>query len=168
MYRLSKDILDTVTYYDVFDYPLSAFEIWKHLLTLQEEGVRPSSYLEVYAALRHETGRGTLLEDRGFYCLSGREGLATLRIRKEKISAAKLRRIKRLARLIRLFPYVRFAGATGSLSLKHGDIGLGEVGNELLDEVALARAGRALEVACNAGVDVVDQRLLEIKKTHGW
>ncbi len=123
MYRLSKDIIDTVTYYDVFDYPLSAFEIWKHLLTLQEEGVRPSSYLEVYAALRNETMCGTLLEERGFYGLRGREGLASLRIRKEKISAAKLRRIKQLARLIRLFPYVRFAGATGSLSLKHGDIG---------------------------------------------
>lgn len=123
MYRLSKDILDTVTYYDVFDYPLSAFEIWKHLLTLQEEEVRPSTYLEVYAAIRHEIARGTLLEDQGFFCLPNREGLTTLRIRKEKLSSAKLRRIKRLARIIRLFPYVRFAGATGSLSLKHGDIG---------------------------------------------
>lgn len=122
MYRLSKDIIDTVTYYDVFDYPLSAFEIWKHLLTLQEEGVRPSSYLEVYAALRHEVARGMLSEDRGFYSLSGRSGLSAIRICKEKLSVAKLDRIRRLARLIRLFPYVRFAGATGSLSLKHGDI----------------------------------------------
>lgn len=122
MYRLSKDILDTVTYYDVFDYPLSVFEIWKHLLTLQEEEVRPSTYGEVYVAVRAEVSRGTLVWERGFVFLSGRQGLVTERIRREKLSAAKLRRMQRLALLLRCVPYVRFAGATGSLSLKYGDL----------------------------------------------
>ncbi|MDP2837911.1 MAG: hypothetical protein Q8O53_01365, partial [Candidatus Moranbacteria bacterium] len=31
-YRLGKNIVATVTYYDVMDFPLTAFEIWKHLL----------------------------------------------------------------------------------------------------------------------------------------
>lgn len=121
MYRLSKDILDTVTYYDVFSYPLSAFEIWKHLLTLQEAEARPSSYLEVHVALRGAVVQGTLTEERGLYTLPGRDGLVTLRMYKEKVSVAKLRGMRRLARLIRCVPYVRFAGATGSLSLKYGE-----------------------------------------------
>ncbi len=122
MYRLSKDILDTLAYYDVLRFPLTGFEVWKHLLTLSDEA-RPSSFFEVMTALRVECARGVIMEENGFYLLPGREFLVRERIRKEKLSVAKLKRVKRLARLIRRIPYVRFVGATGSLSLKHGDIG---------------------------------------------
>lgn len=121
MYRLSKDIKETLAYYDVLDFPLTAFETWKHLLTLQEE-IRPSSYYEVVIALQREVANGVIEQNNGFYFLSGRLGLVTERIRREKLSVAKLKRIRRLARYIRYTPYVRFLGATGSLSLKYGDI----------------------------------------------
>ncbi len=121
MYRLSKDIVETIVYYDVFDFPLSAFEVWKHLITLTENA-RPSSYFEVMTALRGECQSGVIEEQDGFYFLPGRKFLVRERIQKEKISVAKLKRVKRLAQIIRHVPYVRFIGATGSLSLKHGDI----------------------------------------------
>lgn len=123
MYRLSKDILDTVTYYDVFDYPLSVFEVWKHLLTLQEESVRPSTYFEIRVTLKEHLDRGRLVFERGYLCLPHRTHLVAERIQKEKLSAAKLRRMQRFSQWLRYIPYVRFAGATGSLSLKHGNIG---------------------------------------------
>ena len=121
MYRLSKDIVGTIVYYDVLEFPLSAFETWKHLITLIEDAP-PSSYFEVMTALRRECASGTLQESDGFYFLPGRKFLVRERIRKEKLSVSKLKRVKRLARIIRHVPYVRFIGATGSLSLKHGDI----------------------------------------------
>lgn len=124
MYRLSKDILDTVTYYDVFDYPLSTFELWKHLLTLQEESLhRPTTYLDIRSALDEMLGLGKLVSDRGFICLPERTRIVEDRVRKEKLSVAKIRRIRRLASWLRCIPYMRFAGATGSLSFKHGSIG---------------------------------------------
>ena len=36
-YHLGKNIAATVTYYDVLDMPLSAFEIWKHLMLQEPE-----------------------------------------------------------------------------------------------------------------------------------
>ncbi|MBP6889417.1 MAG: hypothetical protein KBC19_02380 [Candidatus Moranbacteria bacterium] len=121
MYRLSKDIIETVTYYDVLEFPLSVFEIWKHLVTLTENA-RPSSYFEILTIVKGECARGVIEECCGFYFLPGRELLVRKRIQREKISVAKLKRVKRLARLIQYVPYVRFIGSTGSLSLKHGDI----------------------------------------------
>ena len=121
MYRLSRDIVETLAYYDVLEFPLSAFEVWKHLITLTQDA-RPSSYFEVLTTLKGECSRGAIEEHAGFYFLPGRKFLVRERIRKEKISVSKLRRVKRLARLIRHVPYVRFVGATGSLSLKHGDV----------------------------------------------
>jgi hypothetical protein len=120
MYQLSKDIVETIAYYDVLEFPLSEFEVWKHLITLAEEA-RPSSYFEVRALLHRECRKGVIEEHSGFYFLPGRGFLVRQRIQKEKISVSKLKRVKRLARLIRHVPYVRFIGATGSLSLKHGD-----------------------------------------------
>ncbi len=121
MYRLSRDVIETIAYYDVLEFPLSAFEVWKHLITLTNEA-RPSSYFEVMTTLRGECASNTIGEQDGFYFLPGRKFLVRERIRKEKLSVSKLRRIRRLARIIRHVPYVRFVGATGSLSLKYGNI----------------------------------------------
>ena len=121
MYRLSKDILDTVIYYDVLDFPLTAFEVWKHLLTLQEV-FHPSSYRDVFSALCVLVQQGVICEESGFYRLPDRLTVVNARIQREKLSVAKLKRVKRLGRLMYFIPYVRFVGATGSLSLKHGDI----------------------------------------------
>jgi hypothetical protein len=126
MYRLSKDIIGTIAYYDVLEFPLSAFETWKHLITLIEDAP-PSSYFEVMTALRRECASGTLQESDGFYFLPGRKFLVRERIQKEKLSVSKLKRVKRLARIIRHVPYVRFIGATGSLSLKHGHIDIDRI-----------------------------------------
>lgn len=120
-YHLSKDIINTLVYYDVLNFPLTAFEVWKHLLTLSNDA-RPSSYFEVMTVLRAGCGRGTIESQFGFYVLPGRISLIRDRISKDKLSVEKLKRIRRLARFIYYVPYVRFAGATGSLSLKHGDI----------------------------------------------
>lgn len=120
MYRLSKDVVETIAYYDVLEFPLSAFEVWKHLITLAEDA-RSSSYFEILTTLRVECRNGTIEEFNGFYFLPGQERLVRERIQKEKISVAKLKRVKQLARLIQYVPYVRFIGATGSLSMKHGD-----------------------------------------------
>jgi predicted nucleotidyltransferase len=54
------------------------------------------------------------------YFLPGREGLIASRIRAEKISVSKLKRMRRLAALLAYIPYLRMLGATGSLAMKNG------------------------------------------------
>jgi predicted nucleotidyltransferase len=121
---LQKNLLATIAYYDALDYPLSAFEAWVHCVRMEDgskEDGHPVRLGDVVAAL---SGDG--LSDRialcdGFYPLRGREGLARARIRSEKISSAKLKRVRALARLLSFVPFVRMVGVTGSLAMKNGD-----------------------------------------------
>lgn len=125
-YQLTKNILATVTYYDVLSMPLSAFEIWKHLIAHERDQTsydRPCTLGAVWKILGSESLSSKIGEKDGFYFLRGREALVTERIRTEKISVGKLKRMRRLARLIALVPYVRLAGATGSLAMKNGSRG---------------------------------------------
>ncbi len=122
-YRLGKNIAVTVTYYDVLDMPLTAFEIWKHLMArdFEESGKGGACSLgEVFRMLGSEQLREKVSEKNGFYFLPGRAHLIGQRICAEKISVAKLKRMRRLARVLAYVPYLRMLGATGSLAMKSG------------------------------------------------
>lgn len=122
-YLLGKNIVATVTYYDVMDFPLSAFEIWKHLLEYDREKnplTEPVTLGVIWAMLHSEQFAGRICEQNGFYFLSGREMLVHKRIQSEKLSVEKLKGMRRLAMILRFVPYVRMIGATGSLAMKHG------------------------------------------------
>lgn len=119
---LSKNILATVVYYDVMDYPLTSFEIWKHLITLEEEDakLRPDLF-EVYRALEGEMLLKKLIVVNGFYVLPGREELVQSRIQNEKMSVSKLKRVKGLVYFLGWVPFLRMIGVTGSLAMKAAD-----------------------------------------------
>lgn len=125
-YLLGKNIVATVTYYDVMDFPLTAFEIWKHLLEHDREKnplTKPVSLGVIWNLLHSEQYAGRISEQYGFYFLPGREALVQKRIQREKLSVAKLKGMRRLAQVLAYVPYVRMIGATGSLAMKHGSQG---------------------------------------------
>ncbi len=122
-YQLGKNITATVAYYDVMDFPLTSFEIWKHLIEHDREQPKllgGASYREVWDILHSEQLAEKIQEQNGFYFLPGREALVTERIRRDKLSVQKLKRMRRLVRILTIVPYLRMIGATGSLSMKHG------------------------------------------------
>lgn len=128
-YELSKNIQATVTYYDVLNWPMTGFEVWKHLISQERQehqnGVCqvPSRLADVIACLRSEHLTHKIEEQNGFYFLPERAELIPKRIQAEKLSALKLKRMKALARLLAYVPYVRMIGATGSLAMKKGSTG---------------------------------------------
>src|SRR3989338_7745949 len=74
-YSLGKNILATVTYYDVLNMPLSAFEIWKHLITQEFEhpvGDTPCTLGDVARVLASGQLTQRINEQNGFYFLPGR------------------------------------------------------------------------------------------------
>lgn len=113
----------TVTYFDVMDFPVTAFEIWKHLLEHDRDANHldhPVSLGTIWGMLHSEQFAGRIAEKNGFYFLPGREALVERRIQSEKLSVEKLKGMRRLARILQYVPYVRMIGATGSLAMKHG------------------------------------------------
>ncbi len=128
---LKRSILRTLVYYDALDYPLTAFEIWKHLIvsenckTLNNAENKKNNYwnlMAVMVELEKEKAENRIEEFRGFYFLSGRKKLVYERRRREKISLAKIRHFRFWARWLRFSPFLRAILVTGRLAFKNGEI----------------------------------------------
>ncbi len=125
-FQLGKNITATLTYYDVMDFPLTSFEIWKHLLEYDENQAVSDENVSLSAIwdILHSPQLAPRISERdGLYCLRGREHLIEERVRRDKLSVRKLKRMKRLVSWLAFLPYLRMIGATGSLSMKHGERG---------------------------------------------
>ena len=119
---LSKFILATVVYYDTLEYPLTAFEIWKHLLIPDGSSPLPrTSLAAIEQSLEGLKQDARLVSQDGFWVLPDRVVLIQSRIQREKQAVQKLKRAAALIRWCAWIPYVRMIALTGSLSMKQGD-----------------------------------------------
>lgn len=119
---LSKAVFATVVYYDAFDFPLTEFEVWKHLLNPEgSESLRPVSLGAVMRTINTLVTEERIVREQGFLMLPGRTSLVAKRIAEEKYAVSKLKRAARLARWCAWLPFLRMIAITGSLSMKQGD-----------------------------------------------
>ncbi len=125
MTSLHRALLETVAYYDAFDYPLTEFEVWKFLLMSDGEGMAMDhvSFREVRETLNGSYLRKRLGQECGFVFLRGRERLIATRFERQKIADRNIRGAQKIASIMRFFPFVRMVGLTGSLSMKNADRG---------------------------------------------
>lgn len=133
---LRKKILATVIYYDIIDYPLTSFEVWKYLLArnkeqetrnnAEEEIVIPElssdiKLVDIIKELDNSEVRKFVGEFQGYYFLKGRESLVRQRIERNKISVAKMKIIRRVVRFLRFVPFVRMIAVTGRVAMKNAE-----------------------------------------------
>ncbi|RJO58957.1 hypothetical protein C4546_05160 [Candidatus Parcubacteria bacterium] len=112
MNELESAILKTLVYFDIFAYPLTAWEIWKWLYGQKAE------FFEVEKALQNSQAlRGQLEMTSGFYHLASRGGTVRSRQDRYELALQKFQIaqpfIKKLSRL----PYVKFVAICNSLGL---------------------------------------------------
>ncbi|KKQ93235.1 MAG: hypothetical protein A3C27_00930 [Candidatus Levybacteria bacterium RIFCSPHIGHO2_02_FULL_39_36] len=113
--KLEESVIKTLSYADVFDFPMKPSEIWKFLIgaKIQEN--------EFYRKLKKILKKG-LIRRRGKYLfLHGRAVLYSLRIQRKKESIKKLKMAKRVSGLLALIPSVRLIGISGSLSMNNSN-----------------------------------------------
>jgi predicted nucleotidyltransferase len=123
---LAKNILTTIVYYDVLDYPLTAFEIGKYLMRTQAE--KPDAeenfdLAKIMSMLGGNELKNLIGEYRGFYFLQNRQDLVAQRIERTKISEEKLKIIFRISRWLRCVPFLRMIAVTGRLAMKNAEKG---------------------------------------------
>ena len=105
--KLSQAVLQTLTYSDIFDYPLTAPEVHKYLTGME------ASFEEVLQALEDGPGRRT----GKYFTLSGREAIVSIRLDREARSQKLLPLALRYGRILGGLPYIRMVALTGSLAV---------------------------------------------------
>lgn len=107
---LDEAILKTICYRDLFDYPLTEEEIQEFLV---EESAHSKDVQRVLAQLVAEAKVG---RTGGFFHLLGRQSTIRTRQKREEISERKWERAHKLARILRVIPWVRAVFLTGTLA----------------------------------------------------
>ncbi|PID52191.1 MAG: hypothetical protein CR972_02805 [Candidatus Moraniibacteriota bacterium] len=118
--NLAKNIVATITYYDVLDYPLTSFEVWKHLIDSQaSQKAKRYRLSDVDICLQEVALKKYISEKNGFYFLCGREKLIKKRKEREIISLQKIKKLQRIVSILRFSPFVRMICVTGRLAYKN-------------------------------------------------
>jgi len=123
---IHKDILATITYYDILNFPLTSFEVWKYLLAVNSDQgsvinkkIESFTLGEIIDGLESEEFKNHIEEFRGFYFRKGRKDLVARRIQNDKNSIEKFEIAQRAARWLRFVPFVRMIALTGTLAMKN-------------------------------------------------
>lgn len=111
---MRSSILKVLTYFDLFDYPVTADEI---LFFMDKE----VSLIDLKVELDTLTHKGLLFPDGNFYALRQDPQLAPRRIKGNRHADELLKIASRISRQLYLFPFVRGIGISGSLSKHFAD-----------------------------------------------
>lgn len=95
--NLAEAILKTFAFFDTFDYPLTAFEVW-HLCSFKAD------FLEIQNCLEEDFLSSRLAQKNGFYFFKGRESIVEHRRRFAILAEKKMRRARLALRLWRFIP----------------------------------------------------------------
>jgi predicted nucleotidyltransferase len=131
---LADRIHNTLRFFDLQEFPLSAFEMHKYLIAdlkniqskldgqyeLSNASPEPSSKIHldtILSQLQIMTREGRIVERKGFYALPGREDLIDKRLRNHLLGIKRERRLRRVMGFTRLIPFVRGVALLGSQAM---------------------------------------------------
>jgi len=122
MEGLEKDILATLCYGDIFNYPLKAGEIEKYLINLKSQISNGKTKSKILKLTIERLIREGKVEKKGeYYFLKEREGIVELREKRRRWSEEKVEKAKKVANLLKLIPWVKLVGISGALAMENSD-----------------------------------------------
>jgi hypothetical protein len=108
--EIKKSILCTLIYFDLFDYPLTAWEVWKYLYGISAE------YIDVANGLDELTAEGSVETRDGFYFLPKKNALVDVRLGRYLLAEKKYKKAQRILKIISCMPFVRTICIINTLS----------------------------------------------------
>lgn len=120
MTSAEKSILATISYYDIFDYPLTSFEIWRYLVYSKDENQAEISVGDIFEALFESAELHDRISQKdGFHFLRGREVIADLRLSHKKLADQKWKKAKKIFSILSIVPFMRAIFVSGSLAMEN-------------------------------------------------
>ena len=116
--QLEKQIIATVVYYDILNYPLTSFEIFLYLIKDTES--KENKYLLsdiVELVDGSEFFKNNLDQELGFYFLKGRNKIVQERLDRKKIWDEKWKKSKKIFWIMQIIPFTKLVMGSGSFSL---------------------------------------------------
>lgn len=108
--KLLKAIYRTLTYSDIFDYPLTPRELYQFLIT--DEALSYSLFRKVLIRIN---------TNRKYYFLKGKDRIVSLRKKREIFSQKKLEIARKVAERLKLIPTIKLVGITGALAMGNSE-----------------------------------------------
>ncbi len=112
---IKEAIFKTIVFFDIFDYPLTAFEIWQYL-------DYHCSLYDVEKVLL-DIDKEKIESNGAYYFLKNRKEIVRTRSRRYNYSDRKMKRAMRISRLFRFIPWIKMiaiGNIIGSNNLKDG------------------------------------------------
>jgi hypothetical protein len=103
--QLKEAIIRVIVFFDLFDYPLTAREIWHYL-------DKTESLLDINEAL---LGLEKIDNCDGFFFLAGRQNIIDIRRRRHNFSVRKVKIARRFAKIFCYLPFVRMVALSNSI-----------------------------------------------------
>ncbi|MFH0873427.1 MAG: hypothetical protein V1846_01155 [Candidatus Komeilibacteria bacterium] len=109
-------IVKTLAYFDAYDYPLTATEVWRWLYRPPWVNGQLPTLPAVIEALEHDPYcQQRIGRVEGFYCFHGREWLVPVRKERNLLVERQMRKAQKITKLFRLIPYVELVAVSSSL-----------------------------------------------------
>jgi hypothetical protein len=97
---IREAIVKTIVFFDLFDFPLTNFEIW------QSSGVK-CSLVDIVSNLKHESLEKAITLKQGYFCLSGREQIINKRKQRYNQAQKKYKKAMFVLKIFRYIPWIR-------------------------------------------------------------
>lgn len=107
--NLKKAIVEAIAFFDIFDYPLTPFEIWMHISIKCELS-------DVLKCLENENIG--LQSSQGFYFLNDRHETVNIRKKKNNYAHAKVKKAMKISRIFKFIPWIKMV-AVGNIIGAH-------------------------------------------------
>jgi len=114
MHSLEISILKTVSYFDVFSYPLTSREI---IFFLDQAAVEK----DINIAIDYLVETEHLFQLDNFYSIRNEPNIAARRIHGNMLAVKHIKKAKAVAKFLLWFPYIRGIAISGSLSKNFAD-----------------------------------------------
>ncbi len=114
LHPIKRSIIKTLSYSDIFDFPLTKKEIYNYLISNQDVSVRV-----VGIHLKDMAQQGLIEKEGGLYHLNGRKKICKVRRQRERYSREKLKIADQIAGILSYIPSIRLIGLSGSLSMNN-------------------------------------------------